>query len=155
MKISIVQLRKIIKEEIEHYLLIESDDNEKVALGSDEYQQALDDIDHEEENELKDTMDGVTQIAYDDLHLLATGEKADTEMNNEMKELMEGWRRFVNEESDPRDPQNSDLKLPKGPNSASLDEEDLEEGHVDSGDPAFVQKNREGDGDEGIRWDTP
>ena len=68
-------------------------------------------------------------------------------MNNEMKMLMEGWRRFLNEEAE--------LRLPKGPNSASLDEEDLEEGHVDSGDPAFVQKNREGDGDEGIRWDTP
>jgi hypothetical protein len=152
MKISIVQLRKIIKEEIEHYLFIESDDNKKVALGSDEYQHALDDIDHEEENELKDTMDSVTQLAYDDLHLWATGGKAGAEMNNEMKTLMGGWRRFVNEGSDPHDPKNPELRLPKGPNSASLDEEDLEEGHQDPDEP---NPNREGDGDGGERWDTP
>lgn len=58
--------------------------------------------------------------------------------------LMEGWRRFLNEEAE--------LRLPKGPNSASLDEEDLEEGHQDPDEP---NPNREGDGDEGIRWDTP
>lgn len=73
-------------------------------------------------------------------------------MNNEMKMLMEGWRRFVNEGSDPHDPKNPELRLPKGPNSASLDEEDLEEGHQDPDEP---NPNREGDGDEGIRWDTP
>lgn len=78
-------------------------------------------------------------------------------MNNEMKTLMEGWRKFVNEGSDPHDPKNPELRLPKGPNSASLDEEDLEEGHVDSGDPAFVQKNRQGDASSAdeSRWDTP
>jgi hypothetical protein len=46
----------------------------------------------------------------------------------------------------------AELRLPKGPNSASLDEEDLEEGHQDPDEP---NPNREGDGDEGIRWDTP
>jgi len=74
-------------------------------------------------------------------------------MKNDMKVLMEGWRRFLVEgQADPKDPKNPELRFPKGPNSASNDEDDLEEGHQDPDEP---NPNREGDGDGGERWDTP
>ena len=73
-------------------------------------------------------------------------------MKNDMKTLMEGWRLFLVEgQADPKDPKNPELRFPKGKNSASK-VDDLEEGHQDPDEP---QPDREGDGDDGERWDTP
>jgi len=74
-------------------------------------------------------------------------------LKNDMKTLMEGWRLFLVEgQADPKDPKNPELRLPKGPNSTSNDEDDLEEGHEDPAPDNVYQYDHELDG--GKNWAT-